>query len=112
MLVYSFIYLLNSILESMVGCDKDFIKETSAYNGRRKESAMSNELDLHEADYRRGYYQGYIQAIEDFQALTKQGFSAGRSVKIAMDFALTDLKEWRAGELSVRIAPPNIKASA
>jgi hypothetical protein len=71
---------------------------------------MICELDLHEADNRRGYYQGYIQAIEHFQALTKQDFSSGRSAKIAIDYAITDLKEWRAGDLSVRISPPNLKA--
>jgi hypothetical protein len=57
-------------------------KKQAHIYGRRKESAMSNELDLHEADYRRGYYQGYIQAIEDFQALTKQGFPRAEALRL------------------------------
>ncbi len=71
---------------------------------------MNSELDIHEADYRRGYYHGYVQAIEDFQALTTQGFTPGKSVKIGLDFAVIDLKEWRSGDLSIRTAPPKLKA--
>ena len=69
---------------------------------------MSEESKKQEISYRKGYYQGYDQAINDLQVMIKRGFPPGQSILIAQEFVVEDLNEWRNSELEKRVTPPQL----
>jgi hypothetical protein len=69
---------------------------------------MSEESNKQEVSYRKGYYQGYDQAINDIQVMIKRGFPPGQSIMIAQEFIVEDLNEWRKGDPAKRVTPPQL----
>lgn len=69
---------------------------------------MSDESKKQEVSYRKGYFQGYEQAIENIQAMIKRGFPPGQSIMIAQEFIVEDLNEWRTSDPAKRITPPQL----
>lgn len=63
-----------------------------------------------EQDYRRGYYQGYSQAMDDWKALSRRGYIRSAEIwNILCAFFDGALERWRYGSTQELVEPPDAK---
>ena len=61
-------------------------------------------------DYRRGYYQGYCQAIEDLKARLKSQTEKFAWASTEIEEHMSKLKDWQAGVVAT--PPPTVESSS
>jgi hypothetical protein len=77
---------------------------------------MADEIDEYysteegrEAEYRRGYCDGWISAVEEMFALMCAGFSRYEAYSACWDHWDTELAEWQKTDLDHVVLPPPLR---
>lgn len=61
-----------------------------------------------EAEHRRGYYDGYITALKNFDTVMNAGFTCDKAYDYCERFWKNELGEWAISELGNNKLPPEI----
>jgi len=69
---------------------------------------MDDKVIIQETGYRKGFYNGYERAILDLQAMIREGSPPDQAMMTSLEYVIDDLKEWRYGNPSPRVLPPQL----
>lgn len=70
---------------------------------------QENPEEVLEAEYRRGYCDGFVQAVNAMADLFAHRLSRQRVIDCLYDFWEQDLMDWRQGDCTREIWPPEPK---
>lgn len=74
-----------------------------------KRDLRENPQKVLEGEYRRGYCDGFVQAVNAMADLLARRMSCQRVIDYLYDFWERDLMDWERGDCSKMILPPQPK---
>ena len=77
----------------------------------KEQTEMDNDFILQENSYRKGYYNGYERALLDVQAMINMGYPPDQTIMTSLEYVIVDLKDWRYGDPSKLVLPPQLNPS-